>query len=190
VGLAICVFCSSSDGVRAPYREAAEELGRELAGRGHTLVYGGASVGLMGVLARAVHRRGGRVIGVLPEPLMVKEIAYTAADELVVTRDLRERKAVMEARSDAFLALPGGFGTLEEMIELLTLKQLDLHRKALAWVNTAGFFDPLLAMFERLFEEGFAKPAYAGLYHTAPSATAALDYCEGYRWHDTGAKWW
>ncbi len=188
--LHVCVFCSSSDAVDTVYLQAAEALGAELAKRGHTLVYGGASVGLMGALARSVHAHGGKVVGVLPQSLRVKEIAYAAADELVITSDLRERKAVMEARSDAFLALPGGFGTLEEMIEILTLKQLDLHRKALGWVNVNGFFDPLLAMFERLYAERFAKPEYAGLYHVAPSPAEALDYIETYRWHDTGSKWW
>ncbi|MFA6547179.1 MAG: TIGR00730 family Rossman fold protein, partial [Limisphaerales bacterium] len=113
----ICVYCSSSSAVDARYVEAAVEFGTHLGRRGLTLVYGGASVGLMGQLAQAVHRGGGRVLGVIPQSLRDREIAYEAADELVVTRDLRERKAVMESRADAFVALPGGFGTLEEVLE-------------------------------------------------------------------------
>ena len=186
----ICVFCSSSDAVSPAYNEVAEALGAALAGRGHVLVYGGASVGTMGILARSMQQRGGRVIGVLPEPLRTVELAYEAADELVITRDLRERKAVMQQRSDAFLALPGGWGTLEEMVEMLTLKQLDLHRKAMVWLNAEGFWAPLVHLFEHMMRERFVKPEYVALYHVARDIPSALDYLETYEWADTGSKWW
>lgn len=164
---AICVYCSSSNSLDPHYGEATEELGRLIGGRGLTLVYGGASVGLMGRLAAAVQRGGGCVVGVIPQSMRDREIAYEAADELIVTRDLRERKAVMEARADGFVALPGGFGTLEEVLEVLTLKQLRAHRKPVVFLNTAGFYDRLLAVFEQLYEQRFTKAEYRQFYQVA-----------------------
>src|SRR5437867_216516 len=133
---AICVFSSSSDAVAPHYVELAQSFGALLARRHMGLVYGAGRVGLMGVLARAVHAHGGRVIGVIPDFLRAQEVAYEEADELIVTRDLRERKAIMESRYDAFVALPGGFGTLEEILEILTLKQLATHAKPVVFLNT------------------------------------------------------
>lgn len=164
---AVCVYCSSSSAIDPPYFAAAEQLGTLLGQRGFTLIYGGASVGLMGRLAHAVQRSGGRVVGVIPQSLRDREIAYEAADELIVTRDLRERKAIMEARADAFVALPGGFGTLEEVLEVLTLKQLRLHQKPVVFLNTAGFYDRLLAVFEQLYEQRFTKADYRHGYQIA-----------------------
>lgn len=163
----VCVYCASSSRVAPHFTEAAEELGTLLGQRTLTLVYGGASVGLMGVLAQAVQRSGGRVVGFIPQALRDREIAYEAADELVVTRDLRERKALMEARADAFVALPGGLGTLEEVLEVLTLKQLRLHQKPVVFLNTAGFYDSLLTVFEQLRELHFSKPESRQAYQVA-----------------------
>ena len=177
----ICVFCSSSDVVEPAYFEAAGELGSALARRGDALIYGGAKVGLMGALARAVHREGGRVVGVIPGFMATRGLAYAAADELIVARNLRERKACMEDRADAFIALPGGFGTLEEMLEVVTLKQLQLHTKPLVFLNTAGFYSPLAALFDHMRERGFVPACSAQLYHFAADVTAAFRYLDLYQ---------
>jgi uncharacterized protein (TIGR00730 family) len=186
----ICVFCSSSDAVDSIFFETAMELGALISQQNYDLVYGGAQIGLMGALARAAHQNGGKVVGVIPESLRrVQGIAYEAADELLVTRDLRERKAVMEARSDAFVGLPGGFGTLEELLEILTLKQLGLHTKPIVLVNTNGFYDYLIQLFERIYQERFAKPDYRQLYHVAPDVANVFSYLEAYRPLQLQNKW-
>ncbi|MCL4216498.1 MAG: TIGR00730 family Rossman fold protein [Candidatus Hydrogenedentes bacterium] len=177
----VCVFCSSSDSIPQVYFEAAEALGALLAQRGLGLVYGGGNIGMMGVLARSVHAHGGNVIGVIPEALKDIELDYKKADELIVTRDMRERKAVMEARSASIIAMPGGMGTLEELFEMLVLKQLRYHAKALVLLNTNGFYDPLLALFEELYEQQFARRDHADLYHVAKTPEAALEYIAGYK---------
>jgi hypothetical protein len=186
---AICVFSSSSDGIAPAYFKAACDLGQLIALHGHTLVYGGSTTGLMGELARAVHIQRGKVIGVIPESIRARGVAYDLADELLITADLRERKAVMEARSDAFIALPGGFGTLEEVSEMLTLKQLQLHAKPIVLINTLGFYDPLLALYEHFYAERFAKEQYRRLYYVAPDVTSALGYIETYQPPTLESKW-
>jgi uncharacterized protein (TIGR00730 family) len=185
----MCVFCSSSDAVDPIFFDAAAQLGALIVRRGWTLIYGGGRIGLMGALARAVHQNGGQVIGVIPEALQAKGLAYPAADELVVTRDLRERKAVMESRADAFVGLPGGFGTLEELLEIVTLKQLKFHTKPIILVNTRGFYDPLQHMFERIYQERFAKPDYRQLYHIASDTQAIFSYIETYQPAQLEDKW-
>jgi uncharacterized protein (TIGR00730 family) len=177
----LCVYCSSSDAVAPTFFETAEEVGARLARQGYALVYGGGRIGLMGALARAVHQNGGRVIGVIPEFLHSKGLAYEAADELVITRDLRERKATMEARADGFVTLPGGFGTLEEALEIITLKQLGQHAKPIVIVNTQGFYTPLLQLMERIYQERFAKPEYRQLYHFASDVGEVFSYLATYQ---------
>jgi cytokinin riboside 5'-monophosphate phosphoribohydrolase len=186
---AVCVYAASSDSVAPHFLAVAAELGALLAGRGLTLIYGGGKVGLMGACARAVHSAGGRVVGVIPAYLRTVELAYEVADELIETSGLRERKATMEARADAFIALPGGFGTLEEMLEALTLKQLRQHTKPVIFLNTAGFYDPLLAMFDRLYVERFTRIENAGLYHVAATADDALAYLASYEPSPITGKW-
>jgi uncharacterized protein (TIGR00730 family) len=186
----MCVYCSSSDAVDPTFFDSAAQLGGLIARRGWTLIYGGGRIGLMGALARAVHENGGQVIGVIPEPLQAKGLAYPAADELVVTRDLRERKAVMESHADAFVGLPGGFGTLEELLEIVTLKQLKFHTKPIVLVNTEGFYDPLRQMFERIFQERFAKPEYEQLYHITPDPNGVFTYLESYQPAQLVDKWY
>jgi uncharacterized protein (TIGR00730 family) len=183
----ICVYASSSNTVAPRYIEAAEKLGQLMAERGHTLIYGGGRLGLMGALARSVHTHGGHVIGVLPEKLRPQ--SYEAADELIVTPDMRERKARMEARADGFICLPGGFGTLEELLEILTLKQLGYHTKPVAIVNTGFFFDSLNAMFEHIYAEEFAKPGFRKLYQLAAGPFDALEYLEIYEPTPLPPKW-
>lgn len=185
----ICVFCSSSDVVGSAYFEAAAELGSAIARRGDVLVYGGAKVGLMGTLARAVHREGGRVVGVIPGFMATRGLAYAPADELIIARNLRERKATMEDRADAFIALPGGFGTLEEMLEIITLKQLQQHGKPVLFLNTAGFYDPLVALFEHMRERGFMHADPERLYYFAPDAADAFRYLDVYQPNSPESKW-
>jgi uncharacterized protein (TIGR00730 family) len=185
----ICVFSSSSDAVASHYVAAASELGAALARRGLTLVYGGGRVGLMGVLARSVHAHGGRVVGVIPDFLRKHEVAYEDADELIVTRDMRARKAIMEERADAFVAMPGGFGTLEEILEILTLKQLATHAKPVVLLNTERFFDPLLVLFEQLFLQSFARPEIRAHYHVAQKPGEVFDHIEHYQSPPRLNKW-
>jgi cytokinin riboside 5'-monophosphate phosphoribohydrolase len=189
MGCSICVYCASSDAVDALFFDAAERLGALLAARGDTLVYGGGNIGLMGALARSVHRGGGRVVGVIPERLRGLELAYEEADELVVTRDLRERKQVMESRADAFIALPGGFGTLEETVEVLTLRQLRMLEHPIVLLNTEGFYDPLWRLFEHMVEHRFVKPTALGLIHLAATPADALAHIDAWKPVESGAKW-
>ena len=186
---AICVFSSSSDVVDPVFFEVASELGALIAQRHYTLIYGGATVGLMGALATAVHDHGGKVVGIIPAPIRDRGIAYEPADELIVTRDLRERKTLMEQLADIFVALPGGFGTLEEMLEILTLKQLQHHHKPIVLVNTNGFYDRLLELFEHFYQQRFAKPEHRDLYSVAPDPVSALACVDSYRPSAPVSKW-
>ena len=175
----ICVYCSSSNRIAPSYFDMADEVGQLLAQRGYTLLYGGGNVGLMGQMARAVHVHGGRVVGVIPEALKAREgVAYDVADELIVTETMQQRKAMLFTRADAFLVLPGGFGTLEEFMEVLTLRQLGYHDKAIALVNTDGFYNPLLDLFEHFYREHFARARTRDSYYVAPNPEDALSYLE------------
>jgi uncharacterized protein (TIGR00730 family) len=175
----ICVYCSSSDYISPSYFETARALGRLMADRDHTLIYGGGNVGLMGALARSLHLHGGKVVGVIPAALRAIEgIAYAVAEELIITETMQERKRIMFTRADAFMVLPGGFGTLEELMEVLTLRKLKYHTKPIVLVNTAGFFDPLESLFEHFYREQFAQPHNRSLYRITQSPSEALDYTE------------
>ena len=185
----ICVYAASSDAVAPVYTEAAQTLGTALARHGHTLIYGAGNIGLMGVIARAVHAHGGRVVGVIPEKLRDLELAYREADELIVTTDMRERKALMERRADAFITLPGGFGTLEEILEVIVLKQLWYHDKPLVFLNINGIYDGLLRFFDRLIEEHFIKDTHRDLYYLADDPEGALDYIEHFTPVKPHGKW-
>jgi hypothetical protein len=178
----ICVFCSSSDALADPYRDAAEALGVLLGKRRCRLVFGAGGVGLMGIVARAVHAHGGEVVGVIPHALNQLGITYETADELIVTEDMRERKAEMDRRSDAFIALPGGFGTLEEIVEHLTLKQLGYHPKPVVLVNTLGYYDPLMAFFDHMINERFAKAEHREVFHVVGDVEEALVFLDAYEY--------
>jgi hypothetical protein len=151
----ICAFCGSSLGNRPVYRTAAERIGRLLVDRGIDLVYGGANIGLMGMLADTVLERGGRVVGVIPDSLMAREVGHGGLTELRVVSSMHERKAVMSDLSDGFIALPGGFGTLEEFCEVVTWSQLGLLSKPCSLLNVERYYDPLLGLFDRAVSEGF-----------------------------------
>ncbi len=171
----VCVFCGSSTGHRDIFRETAAELGKTLAERGIRLVYGGGNVGLMGVVANATLAGGGEVIGVIPQFLKEWEVAHLDVTELLVTQTMHERKARMAELSDAFVALPGGFGTLDELFEILTWKQLRLHAKPVILLNTDGFFDPLLLMVDSMVANGFVSPQNRQLVQVASTLDGVFD---------------
>jgi uncharacterized protein (TIGR00730 family) len=174
----VCVYCSSSDHLAPEYYAAARELGVGLAQRGWGLVYGGGSIGMMGALARAVHSAGGQVMGVIPQALLDREVGYLEADELVVTTTMRERKRLMDERAEAFVTLPGGFGTLEELLEILTLRQLGYHNKPIIIVNLSGYFTPLLEQFERIFAQQFTAQRFRDLYTVVSTIEEAFSALE------------
>ena len=161
--LAVCVFCGSSPGARPGYRHAAEALGRALADQGRTLVYGGGNVGLMGAVADAALAGGGRVIGVIPQHLVSREIAHTGVTELRVVDSMHARKQLMADLAGTFVLLPGGLGSLEEFFEVWTWGQLGLHRKPYGVLNVEGYFDPLLALLDHAVAERFVRPEHRNL---------------------------
>ncbi len=171
----LCVYCGSSGEVDRQYREAASELGAQLAATGIGLVYGGGRVGLMGLLADAVLAAGGEVIGVIPARLRDAELAHQGATELVVVDTMHERKRVMAERADAFAVLPGGVGTLDELFEILSWKQLALHDKPILLVDVAGYWAPLRALLDHIVTEGFARPQTRGLLRAVPTVAALME---------------
>lgn len=170
----VCVYCSSSAAVDHAHVLVARELGAALAERGDVLVWGGATVGLMGEVARAARAAGGRTIGVIPETLRAVEIADHAADELIVTPDMLTRKGELARRADAFVALPGGFGTLEELLEQITGRLLGFHDKPIVLADIDGFWQPLLELFEHLYRERFARPESRAGYSVAIDAAGVM----------------
>jgi uncharacterized protein (TIGR00730 family) len=171
----LCVFCGSSKGARDIYLQAAQQLGSALAARGIELVYGGGNVGLMGVVADAVLAAGGRVIGVIPEQLMARELGHTGIHDLRIVKTMHERKALMAELADGFIALPGGIGTYEEFFEVLTWAQLGLHAKPCALLNVDGFYDPVLRLLDHAVEEQFVRPAHRSLVVVETDPAALLD---------------
>lgn len=172
----LCVYCSSSGELAPHYYEAAEAIGRAMPGRGWGLVYGGGKIGLMGAVAQGVKASGGVVIGVIPEFMKLRELAYMAADELLTVETMAERKAAMIARADAFLALPGGIGTLEEIAEVLTLRYLARFDKPAVFFNANGFYDELFRFFDKMAEERFRS--LKGLYAVAATVDEIWPHLE------------
>jgi uncharacterized protein (TIGR00730 family) len=173
---AVTVYCSSSASVPKVYFDAATELGRAIAAVPWTLVYGGNSCGLMAAVSDSTRAAGGRVIGVTPQSLVDKGISDNLCDELVVTATMRDRKAILEDRADAFIALPGGLGTLEEVFEIIVGRQLGYHAKPIVLLNIAGFYDPLLAMIDHGIEHHFIKPQSRRLFEVSPDVPSAMRY--------------
>ena len=171
----ICVFCGSNVGARAAYRQAAEALGRCLAERKIGLVYGGGNIGLMGVLADAVLADGGEVQGVIPHALVAREVAHKDLSKLHIVESMHERKQLMADLADAFVALPGGYGTFEEFCEAVTWSQLGIHKKPCGLLNVEGYFDPLIAQFDHAVREGFLHPENRALVLEAKRSEALLD---------------
>ncbi|MGB8435047.1 MAG: TIGR00730 family Rossman fold protein [Burkholderiales bacterium] len=177
----LCVFCGSSPGSRPVYADAARRMGEALVARDITLVFGGGRVGLMGEIARTVLASGGRVVGVIPEALLRKEIVYEDLTELHVVDSMHERKALMAERSDGFVAMPGGFGTFEEFCEVLTWSQLGFHHKPVALLNVAGYFDGLLALIEHAVAEGFVRAQHRSLVLAESEPIMLLDRFAAYQ---------
>jgi len=169
----VCVFCGSSTGHPPEYRAAAEQLASEIVRRRIGLVFGGGCIGLMGIVADATLARGGHVTGVIPSALVARELAHRGLPDLRIVSSMHERKALMADLSDAFIALPGGFGTFEEFCEVVTWTQLGLHGKPCGLLNVGGFYDPLLALFDRAVADGFIKAQNRGIV-TADSDPGAL----------------
>jgi uncharacterized protein (TIGR00730 family) len=185
----LCVYCSSSDRLDPKYAEAAAALGRAMVTQGWGLVYGGGKTGLMGAVARAVKQNGGRVVGVIPEFMKARELAFDGADELVTVITMRERKLLMETRADAFVALPGGWGTLEEILEILTLRQLDVVKKPCVFLNQDGFYDDLLRLFARMLRENFFKASNMGLFRVAATVDEIFPQVEAAATGRAEPKW-
>lgn len=177
----ICVYCASSTGNNQTVIDEAVELGRIMAAEGIELVYGGGAVGLMGLIADTVLAGGGRVTGIIPMPLMPREVAHTGITELIEVDSMHTRKAMMIDRSDAFIAMPGGFGTLEELAEVLTWAQLGIHNKPIGLLNPDGFYDPLLALFDRCIEDQVLKDKNRQLLLDDPDPAALLGKLRAYR---------
>jgi len=175
---AVCVYCGSRDQVDQAYRDAAGDLGRRLAENAVALVYGGGRVGLMGRCADAALSAGGQVIGIIPEALMKIEVDHRDLTELIVTPDMHSRKRCMFDRADAFVLLPGGLGSLDEIIEVITWRQLGFHDKPIILVNVAGYWDPLLALIEHTITAGFANSAARGLYSVVTSIADVIPAIE------------
>ena len=174
----ICVFCSSSGRIDRRYVDLAAEAGAELARRGHTLVSGGATVSCMGAVARAAREGGAQTIGVIPKALVDVEIADDGSTELVVTEDMRSRKGEMDRRSDAFLVLPGGLGTLEELFEIWTSRVLGMHEKPIAILDPHGLYEPLRDLMKHLLDEGFARPRIFDAVGWTTTVAEAFDHLE------------
>jgi uncharacterized protein (TIGR00730 family) len=185
----ICVFAGSNSGIRQEYQLAARALGKELVRRGLGLVYGGASVGLMGIIADEVLEYGGEVIGVLPKGLFQREVAHANLTALHEVSSMHERKALMADLSDGFIALPGGFGTFDELFEITTWAQIGLHTKPIGLLNVAGYFNPLLALVAHASTEGFIPPFHASLLMHDDNAVSLLDRFARYTPPTTQMKW-
>ena len=177
----ICVFCGASAGNRPEYRELAVRMGEALVEQGIGLVYGGGGIGLMGVVAQTVHRRGGEVIGVIPRALFEREVAYDELKDLRIVESMHERKALMAELSDGFIAMPGGFGTLEEFFEVLTWGQLGFHQKPIGILGAENFYGPLLSALDHGVDEGFIKPEHRKLVLEAGSPSALIQRMKDYR---------
>jgi hypothetical protein len=184
----LAIFCGSSSGNDPVYRNQAALLGQILARRGIRIIYGGGRVGLMGVLANAAMEAGGEVTGVIPGFLQIKEVAHQGLTEMITVNSMHERKALIERRSDGAIALPGGFGTMDEMFEMLTWAQLGLHRKPVGLLNVNGFFNPLLQMMDQMTSEGFLRPDYRDLVISDGDIGSLLEKMSGFH-PPTVEKW-
>ena len=184
----VCIYGASSNEIDQIYEEKVYALGRELALRGMGLVFGGGAEGVMGAAARGVHDVGGKIIGVAPRFFNVDGVLYEHCTEFIYTDTMRERKQIMEDLSDAFITAPGGFGTFEEFFEILTLKQLGRHKKALLLYNICGYYDPLMSLIDASIGQKFVKPACLALFEIVDDPKKALDYIEQYQPVDLSIK--
>ncbi len=186
----ICVFSSSSNAISEVYFDEGRKLGRLIGEQGHTLINGGANVGLMETVTVEASRYGAKTVGVIPERFAERSLASENSHVVITTRDMMERKAKMREMSDAFIALPGGFGTIEEILEVLTLRQLNYHSKPIVFINTNNFFEYLFKQFEVSFEQKFAKDIYRALYFSAKDSEEALEFITSYQPVELDSKWY
>lgn len=177
----ICVFCASADAIGEAYFEDARKLGHEIAMREWTLVYGGTNCGLMREVAEATMESGGKAVGIIPECIQSRGVAATNVSELLVAPDMKERKRMLRENADVFIALPGGWGTLEEVTEVITLKQLGCHDKPVIFVNTDGYYDLFFKFISDVRGKGFVSSAYDSLYKVAGSVEEAMEYTKNYK---------
>ena len=185
----VCVYCGSSSNAAPAYFEAARSMARTVAARGLTLVYGGSSVGLMGEMADTALSLGVRVVGVIPHSLVAKEVGHHGLSKQHIVESMHDRKALMVELADAFVALPGGFGTLDELFEALTWAQLRFHSKPVGLLNVDGYFDSLLAFCDGAVRAGFIHPAHRAMIHCSNDPAALLDEMARFQPPDAG-KWW
>ncbi|XP_047321631.1 cytokinin riboside 5'-monophosphate phosphoribohydrolase LOG1-like [Impatiens glandulifera] len=176
----ICVFCGSSPGNKTSYKEAAIDLATQLVSRNIDLVYGGGSIGLMGSISQAVYDGGCHVLGIIPKTLMLREITGETIGEVKAVEDMHQRKAEMAKHSDAFIALPGGYGTLEELLEVITWAQLGIHHKPIGLLNVDGYYNSLLSFIDKAVEEGFISPTARHIIVSSPTATDLVNKLEEY----------
>jgi uncharacterized protein (TIGR00730 family) len=185
----ICVYCGSSDKMRVEYLDAARQMGRVIAERGIRLAYGAGCTGMMGAVADGALEAGGEVIGVIPEMFTTPQLMHTRLTRLEVVDSMHTRKSRLAELADAFIALPGGYGTFEELFEMLTWAQIGLHRKPIGLLNTLGYFEPLLAMVEHARAEGFIYAEHEGLLSCASQPEALLDALVAYQYPDGMERW-
>lgn len=185
----VCIFCGASLGQRPIYAEMAQTLGEEIARRGIRLIYGGGNIGLMGTIARAAHAAGGDVLSVIPRSLMLYEGADVSVGELILTDTLLERKSIMAQNADAFIAMPGGFGTLDELFEMITWAQLGVHTKPVGLLNVAGYYDPLLQMVDHFLAEGFIRERHKQLMVVDEKPASLLDQLASHQMPESLVKW-
>ncbi len=186
----LCVYCASSDRLDAKYYQLATDVGHAMGQRGWTLVYGGGKTGMMGAVARGAKAGGGRVVGVIPEFMKQRELEFTEADELISVITMRERKMLMETRAEAFLALPGGWGTLEEILEILTLAHLEVLKKPIVLLNYDGYYDHLIKLFDRIVEENFMRETIRLKYAVANTVDEVFPLIENWSHQPGDAKWY
>ena len=185
----ICVFCASSEKVGRVYFEAAAGLGREIVNHGWDLLYGGTNCGLMREVSDAVKKAGGKVTGIIPQCIVDRGVSAQDISELIVAPDMKERKSLMREKADAFIALPGGWGTLEEITEVITLKQLGMHNKPIVFINTNDFYEYVFLFINNIRKEGFVSKAYDGLYTVVNTVEEAMEYIKNYQAKDFSSKY-
>jgi cytokinin riboside 5'-monophosphate phosphoribohydrolase len=185
----ICVYCSASDAVSEAYISIARDFGKTIATRGFDLVYGGGRAGMMGPLAEQVQAHGGKVLSIIPKWSRERPIWYDASDEVTLCNDLRHRKELFESNASAFVALPGGFGTLDEMLDITVLKHLGRHDNPLVYLNHNHFFDNLKSFYNQIFEQKFADEVYRELHHFAATPIEVIDFIENFKGSSSRGKW-
>lgn len=185
----ICVFCSSSDDINKDFFNEANILGQLISENNLTLIHGAGKIGLMGELEKGARKNKSKVIGIIPKKLYKRGIYSETLDEIIVTKDMKERKEIMRKKADAFIVLPGGFGTLEEAIETITLKQLKYHTKPIVFLNTNNFYKDLFKQFDKFYNSNFTNSKFKDLYFVANNSISAINYINNYIYTEVVDKW-